>query len=349
VWLRSAGYRTAFLGKHVNNYGKRTPRYVPPGWDRWFAFVPPNGANYYEYTMNVDGRLVRRGSAPADYSTDVLASEADRFIRVAKEPFLLLVAPHAPHTPFTPAPRHADVPVSWRPGPAYNVVDKRQPEWMQRLPPVEAGAVATGQIRSLMAVDELVGRLVTALEETGRLSNTAIIYTSDNGHSWGEHRWLSKLAPHEESIRVPLVVRADGLAVPGDRSELVANIDLAPTVAELAGRLPPLSVDGRSLLPLLTDSAASWRRFVVLESVRYPIPSSPLARVPSYCGIRMPATTYVQYSTGEEEVYDLTTDPFQLMNLRHVHAWQRRLAELRGLARRHCYPLPPVPANWVLR
>jgi arylsulfatase A-like enzyme len=349
VRLDDAGYTTAFLGKYLNGYGLEGDPPVPPGWDRWFAFVPSGAASYYDYALNVDGALVQRGHEPADYSTDVLAEEAERILRSVQEPFFLVVAPFAPHTPFEPPPRYADAPVAFVPGPAYNESDMRdKPRWARSLPQVDATGQAVGQMRSLLAVDDLVGRVVRVLEEQNRLAGTTVIYTSDNGIAWGDHRWLWKSAPWEESIGVPLVVRADGLARPGQNTELVANTDLAPTIAELAG-LPPSPTDGLSLVPLLRgERPRTWRRFVTLESVSLRISHSPHVRIPSYCGLRARDYVYVQYAPGDEELYDLRADPWQLSNRAGLKAEADRIRSLRREARRRCDPLPPIPAHWTL-
>jgi arylsulfatase A-like enzyme len=338
TWLDDAGYETAFLGKYLNEYDEYAPTHVPPGWDRWYALGPADHVRFYDYGLNVDGTLEHRGDAPEDYSTDVLAAEAERFVRAAESPFLLVVAPVAPHVPYTPAPRHADAAASFVPGPAYNRVNRGHPAWLRARDRVDARHVAKGQVRSLLAVDELIAALVAALEDEGELDETAIILTSDNGYSWGDHRWIGKLSPHEESIGVPLVVRADGVAAPGRRSELVGNVDLAPTIAALAGVTPPDGLSGRSLVTLLAGPRPSWRRTLTLEAVRHP--GMP---VPSYCGIRRPGWTYVRYSTGEEELYDLGADPSQLRNLAPKADHAKVLAALREVARRRCGPLAPRP------
>jgi arylsulfatase A-like enzyme len=347
--LHDAGYTTAFLGKYLNGYGLDDNPPVPPGWDRWFAFAPAAVANYFDYTLNVDGTLVPRGREPDDYSTDVLAEEAERFIRAADEPFFLVIATFASHEPFEPPPRYAEAPVAFAPGRAYNEPDLRdKPRWARNLPRVDAAGQAVAQARTLMAVDDLVGRVVRALEELGRMPDTAVIYTTDNGVAWGEHRWLWKSVPWEEAIGVPLVVRADWLGTRGEDDHLVANVDIAPTVAELAG-LPPLPTDGRSLVPLLRgEQPSSWRRYVTLESLRFRVSRSPLRRVPSYCGLRARDFVYVQYAPGDEELYDLRADPWQLRNRAASPAEAKRIRNLRREVRRRCNPLPPLPGNWTL-
>ncbi len=190
------------------------------------------------------------------------------------------------------------------------------------------------QYRSLQAVDRAVGRLLDALEDTGRLDDALVIFTSDNGLLWGEHRWVKKEVPYEEAIRVPLVVRADAIAGEGVRTDrnLVANIDLAPTIAEAAGvRLP--GADGQSLLPLVEGRATTWRQALLIEHMRGTNP------IPTYCAVRTARYLFATYETGERELYDLESDPFQLQDLAGTQpGLEGRLdATLRGL----CEPPPP--------
>jgi N-acetylglucosamine-6-sulfatase len=341
VWLQRAGYTTAFLGKYVNSYASTV---VPQGWNRWFAFVPSNVPNFVDYELNVDGTIVP--SQPGEYSTDVLAAEAVRFIETTPEPFFLLLAPYAPHGPATPAPRHADafsdVP-PWRP-PSHAEADVSDKPAYIRARPLPDPAVQAGrdafridQLRSLLAVDDAVANVLGALARGGRLANTVIAYTSDNGHAWGEHRHFAKQAPHEESIRVPLVVRYDALGTgPRTRTEIAANVDLAPTFAELAGAAAP-PTEGRSLVPLLGGARAGWRNALLLEHLR----GSPSRGVPTYCALRRPTAVYVQYGTGEEELYDLTQDPYQLENRARRPEFRRAIVDYRRRLIRACRPGPP--------
>ena len=344
TWLEGGGYRTGFFGKYLNNYGGP---FVPPGWTRWVAFSPPNTENYFSYRLNVDGALVDYGTDPGDYSTDVLADEASSFIRGATaEPLFVLFAPFAPHGPPTPAPRHegafAGLP-PWRPA-SYNEQDAAdKPAWVRSLPPLTAedgagvDAFRRGQLESLLAVDDAVGELLDALADTGRLDETLFVFTSDNGYLWGEHRWRTKIVPYDESIRVPLVVRYDGVAQTAATSpRLVANIDLAPTFAQAAGVAAP-GAEGRSFLGLLPAPNAAWRPDFLVENRK----SATAPQVPSYCVIRNAARTYVQYGTGEEEIYDVATDPGQLQNLARAPALRPSLVSFRQRTLALCNPPPP--------
>jgi N-acetylglucosamine-6-sulfatase len=342
TWLDSAGFQTAFIGKYLNNYGGS---FVPPGWNKWIAFSPPNAENYYTYRLNRDGTLVTHGGDPADYSTDVLAAEADSFIRNAQPgPLFMVFAPFAPHGPPTPAPRHEGVLTGlppWRP-PSFNEPDVRdKPAWVRALQPLtDLPGVDTyrqRQLESLLAVDEAVAGILDALGDTGRLGQTLIVFTSDNGFLWGEHRWRSKVVPYEESIRVPFVVRYDGAAQSGVTSgRMVANIDLAPTFAQAAGVSAP-GADGRSILNLLATPNAPWRRDFLVENRQ----SVTAPGVPSYCAVRSETHSYVQYGSGDEEIYDLARDPYQLENLARSPAMRQSLVAFRARTRSLCKPPPP--------
>jgi arylsulfatase A-like enzyme len=344
TWLDDAGYTTGLFGKYLDGYQHAAlTGYVPPGWDRWVAFVH---SAYYGYKLTVDGRVEEHGSAPGDYSTDVLVDRAVGFIRSTDGPLLLEFAPAAPHDPAIPAPgdeeAFADLP-AWRP-PAYDEEDASdKPAWVRGLPPITAERAAAidafraNQYRSLLAVDRGVGRIVSALEDTGRLENTLIVFTSDNGIAWGEHRWTKKEAAYEEVIRVPMVVRWDaGDVAPGSSLEdLALNIDIAPTIAEAVGfETPP--VDGRSFLGLLDGSAtAGWREDFLVEHLAGSNP------IPTFCAVRTTEWKFVRYSDGEEELYALRSDPGELENLASDAASLGVLRDLRLRLDVLCEPRPP--------
>ena len=341
--LARAGYRTGYFGKYLDSFqSDALAGYVPPGWDRWVAFVH---SQYFDYALTVDGTIEDHGYAAEDYSTDVLASETETFIRSSEGPIFAVFAPAAPHAPATPSPRDealfGDL-AAWSPS-AFDEADvSDKPRYVRALRPlgvsrsVDLEELRRNQYRSLQAVDRAVGRLVDALEDTGRLDDAIVIYTTDNGLLWGEHRWLKKEVPYEEAIRVPLVIRADAMASTGDDAHLVANIDLAPTIAEAAGVGLP-GADGASLLPLLRGETVPWRTALLIEHVRATNP------VPTYCAVRTAHELFVRYETGERELYDLRTDPGELDNL----AGRRPVLQARVETILHglCDPPPPGYAN----
>jgi N-acetylglucosamine-6-sulfatase len=347
TWLHAAGYHTGLFGKYLNRY---RGTYVPPGWDRWAAIGEATDPYdlYYRYWLNIDGRLRRFGTEPKDYSTNVLASEAVRFILRTSGPLFVYFTPYAPHYPFKPAPgdasgfSHTNFPEP----PSYNERDvSDKPKWVQgrhRFPPTLTARIAKRHRRaaaSLIAVDRAVGALLEALRVTDRLNRSMIIFTSDNGILEGEHRWLSKAAPYEESIRVPLVIRYGEVAQRRRQdSHLVLNIDLAPTLAAVAGSSAP-AVEGRSLMPLLNGSSVAWRKDFLLEYSH-----ADVLPIPGYCGVHSERFSYVRYATGEEELYDLRHDPFQLLNLARRRGAQPLIRSMRVRLRELC-PHPPPDAS----
>ena len=159
------------------------------------------------------------------------------------------------------------------------------------------------KLENLQTVDDLVAERLDALEETNQLERTYIFYMTDNGYLLGEHRLVGKGLPYEESIRTPLLVRGPGVPAGQSRGQLVANVDIAQTFAELAGASSPANTDGRSLAPLLTESPPQkWRKVQLLES-------SP------WSGVRMERYAYVEYETDERELYDLQEDPYELKSI----------------------------------
>lgn len=333
TWLQAAGYRTGLVGKYLNEYSLRTAgTYIPPGWEHWF--VKAAGGTYYGYTMNDGGRRVRFGEAPQDYRTDVEAGRLLELVRLSAvddRPFFLVWTPVAPHTtgrrgsgpqPPTPAPRHegafdglrapnvcafnerdmGDKPGFLRNQPALTAADRR-----------EIDAHYRGRLESMLAVDEAVGTLIRELQALGKLDSTYVIFTSDNGFHQGEHRIGSgKETPYEESLRVPLVVR--GPDVPRGRvsSATALNLDIAPTLAELADARAPDFVDGRSLVPALRSPGRvqkDWRRGF-LAQVWAPRDGATVFRA-----VRTTDSKVVRWISQEMERYDLASDPYEMDSL----------------------------------
>jgi arylsulfatase A-like enzyme len=373
TWLDSVGYRTSLIGKYLNGYSNTST--IPPGWDDWKAMAKIGSGEryYYNYSINDQGSEVQYGSSSADYSTDVLRDYAVDFIKTTPEatPFFLWFAVTAPHSPRAVAPRHESDPRcssaantgylgGTGPPPSWNEADvSDKPLWIRQTSVQSSGKISTQKsqwiqaCRTLLSVDEAVKALINSLGS--RLANTMIIFTSDNGHMWGEHRIGGKKVAYEETARVPFIVRYDPLTGMTARSDsrMVANIDIAATVAEAAGVAPGVPQDGRSLMPLLQGSSQPWRDAILIEHADPPGSTSG-GYVPTYCAIRTTTHKYVAWTTGEEELYDLQTDPYELNNLLRppggvissasqalrVQLYERLFAGGGGQAPM-CYPEPP--------
>jgi N-acetylglucosamine-6-sulfatase len=340
--LQQAGYRTALLGKYLNEYPLGVAKtYVPPGWDEWFA--PSAGAPYggFNYTLNQDGVLVEHGKTPEDYLTDVLAREARDFMTrsvAEQEPFFLLVTPFVPHKPSVPAPRHAKL--------FQGIQAPRTPSFNERnlrdKPQVRQRALLNAQeignldilyrlrLRTLQAVDEMVAGIIESLRQSGQLDNTYIFFTSDNGFHLGQHRMpAGKYTPYEEDIHVPLLVRGPGVPTNLKVDALAMSVDLVPTIAELTGTPLLAQADGRSLAQLLRGQPKppTWRKSVLLEQFHFEeVPQSTTTtlepsdvpggqEVPTHLGLRTATFKYVEYESGELEYYDLLKDPHELQNI----------------------------------
>jgi N-acetylglucosamine-6-sulfatase len=339
VWLSRAGYTTAHVGKFLNVYGRRNPLEIPLGWTEWVTAPFPSEHEFYDYTLNVNGALQERGHAPEDYIDDVYTEHALDFInrRAPEEaPFFLALDFLAPHEGVTheatrcgrsarPAPRDAGhfatLPLP-RP-PSFDELDLGDKPQVLRvrpaLTPEQVLAITEDyQCRreSLLAVDDAVARIVQALEAAGELDNTYILYLSDNGYFQGEHRLPNgKTRVYDAVTRVPLLIRGPGVAEGELLDNPVANIDIAPTVLDLAGATGEVGehfqIDGHSLLPQLTgndpdEPAAGHDRAVLLEN------GPGFSAGPRYRAVRTLRYVYIEYGTGERELYDLRRDPWEL-------------------------------------
>jgi arylsulfatase A-like enzyme len=352
--LQEKGYTTALVGKYFNGYLETE---VQPGWNRWMAFNGPNGGVwYYDYTMSVDGMERHYGSSPSDYSTSVATQHAVRFIEETRQPFFLYFAPSAPHLPAVPGPGHENAFPSLAPrrGPSFSEADTSdKPPWLHALPRLDPDQVAAAdrqraaQLRSLPPVDDAVREIVEALDSTGVLHRTLILFTSDNGFMYGEHRLGDKSVPYEEAIRVPMILRYDPLTAGGVRDpRLVANIDVAPTFADAAGTRMP-GADGTSMLDLLRHPTVAGQRWLLLEhlgSLRDPdrfLSRPDRYLIPTYCGVRSRRWKYVYYEDGTQELYDLARDPLELRNVIGDRRTRRALREMKAELERLCHPPPP--------
>ena len=176
-----------------------------------------------------------------------------------------------------------------------------------------AQSVRRGMLQSVRSLDRDVGRIVQALEERGVLDNTIVVFASDNGFLWGEHRLMSKTWPYEESIKVPLVIRTPWASGPVTDDRLVANIDLASTFAELAGTAPGIAQDGRSLVPLLRGQDVPWRHDLLIEWEGRNLAAA--GGPTRYLALHGERYVFVEYESTWRELYDLDRDPYELENI----------------------------------
>jgi arylsulfatase A-like enzyme len=380
VWLQQAGYHTIHIGKYLNGYGEdgNPSEYVPPGWNEWYAATAGTTQSVYDYTLNENGALIQRGAAVTDFKQDVFSDLAVEAIqRNAPEgPFFMGVMYTAPHSggpnpnpqppsncgaTAKPAPRHADS-FNGEPLPiqsSFNEVDvSDKPVAIQALPaitPAEANTIQRKyrcRIESLLSVDEGVGRILDALEASGELDNTLVVFTSDNGFFHGEHRVQNgKNRVDEEAVRVPLVMRGPGVPAGVTVDDLAINADLAPTILDATGATAGLVQDGRSLLPFAEHPDRFHGRELLIEKGDVTDDSDDDGAVQSgtFSAIHTSRYVYVQNATGELELYDLAVDPAQLDNQVNNPAYDAieadlasRIATLRSCAGESCRTKPDL-------
>ena len=365
TWLQDRGYRTAHFGKYLNIYPfTATRNYVPPGWDEWHT--PVHGSAYlqFNYTLNENGKLVKYGEQPEDYGTDVYTNKAQEFITKAakaNQPFFAYLDYYAPHQPAIPAPRHLDLfPDARMPRtPAYNEADvSDKPQYIRELPLLNQQKQSKidwlyqKRLRSLQAVDEGLVSLYRTLKATNQLDNTYIFFTSDNGFHLGQHRLpVGKETAYEEDIHLPLFIRGPQVTAGKKIEQIVGNVDLASTFADLAGAKIPDFVDGRSFASLFLSglpTPKSWRQVFLLQHL--PNLHEELI-IPKYSGLRTAHCTYVEYDNGDRELYNIKQDPYQLENLaptaksETLDQYSQNLAQLRNCHGKNCRHLDvrPVP------
>lgn len=340
--LDEAGYRTGFMGKYTNAFtdlwvpGIDEP-YIPPGWDEFLVFDHPQSVPQTGFSIVENGVVVSYDTPEQPYSTDVLGQKALDFIddsveQAPDEPFALWLSTTTPHFPWDPAERHLGAfdqlkllfyPNSWE----EDVTDK--PPWLAAYPTMPTGLGLFGnrnfrarQLEMQLSTDEMVAALLDRLESHGIGDDTIIVYVSDNGHGWGEHRWKSKGCPWEECLRIPMLVRYPRL-VPGPRTEeaLVANVDLVPTLLGLAGADMADDLDGLDLGDALRGLSDVPERDVLFETYA--------GTNLTYAGVRADGLKYLVYRNGFEELYDLEADPWELENAAFLPEYDALRMEMR--------------------
>ncbi len=387
-WMKKAGYRTGFVGKYLNEYSTLDLTEIPPGWDNWKGLLDQSTYDYYNYAMNINGKVrywgdpeyakaqVRLGTLGTentpesfgelvgifrqafdpwdyfgwqrakDYTMDVNGRMADQFVKgsvKSRKPFFLYYATPGPHAEDTnniqglrpgapgPDPRppkryeHTFDQVKLPRPPAFNeadVSDKAQN--VKNLPLLSEEQISRiqdsfrGRLGAAKSIDDQVGKIVRTLKKNRELSNTVIIFASDNGYLQGEHRLASsKFLPFENSIRVPLLMRGPGIKKGRKVSGMAMDVDLAPTILKAAKGKMGRRGDGISLLSAARKKAKLPRRDLPLEADRSVFKfTTPLTAfdLPFY-GVKTSRYKYVHWSFGDLELYDMKQDPNELRNI----------------------------------
>jgi N-acetylglucosamine-6-sulfatase len=360
--LRASGYTTAFVGKWHMGEHTDDPQ---PGFDRWVSF--PGQGVYFDPELNIDGQRRK----VEGYITDILTEHALDWldeVRDGGKPFMLYLSHKAVHAEFLPAPRHkgrfADIEI---PYPATMAETQEnyegKPLWVRAqrgswhgVDHLFHGAMTfdelyRGYAETLLGLDESVSRILAYLDENGLAESTLVLYMSDNGFLLGEHGLIDKRHAYEESMRIPMLVWAPGLVAPGSRiEEMVLNVDVAPTVLELAGAMIPETMDGASFLPLLRGEDVPWRdEMLFVYYWEFPFPHTP-----TVLALREERYKYI-FNHGvwdTNELYDLEADPRETRNRiddldqeDRVATMRRRLFDLLEAAEAMYVPFH-FPGDW---
>jgi len=324
TWLKEAGYRTGYIGKYLNGY-ETNPKYIPPGWDEWYGMgLGPN--RMFNFTTNHNGIFSKDNN---QYKTDYISSTVVDFIKESDNPYFMYVSTSIPHVSaqepkcilnetffighVTVSPKYYGTlnHLSIQHSPSFNEKDISDKPFgdLSLIENIDCiDLIFRRQAESLRSLDDLIGEIFLILIEKNELHNTVVIFTSDNGYMFGEHRLIGKGRPYEESIRVPLFISAPSIAkqtVTG----LVTNNDITPTIADIAGIELQIEVDGSSLLPIMKNPSKISRERFLIEAW--------MSNETSFSAVRSIDMIYVDYSNKSYSsgFYDLENDPYQLSNL----------------------------------
>jgi N-acetylglucosamine-6-sulfatase len=344
--LAAAGYRTAMLGKYLNNYEPRNV-HVAHGWNEWD--VAGDGYRGFDYELIQNHRVVHYANRAKHYLTDVLSERAVNFIKqTSGAPFMIEIATFAPHVPSTPAPRDAYAfPRSRAPRTAaFNAAsDVATPKWLSSLPPlsnadtVMIDAEHRKRAQAVLAIDAMIGAIQAAVANIGAADNTYFVFSSDNGYHMGEHRLMpGKLTPYDTDIHVPLIVTGPGIPAGLTITEIAENIDIAPTFIDLGSAKPLPNADGLSLVELLHGRKIQEGRKYALIEHQGPVRAmadpdfkpNRSGNPTTYEALRSVDALYVEYSDGDREYHDLAADPYELRNT-YASLTAERKAELHAL------------------
>jgi arylsulfatase A-like enzyme len=323
--VSAVGYHTGMFGKYENlhpwgDHGFDN-LHQASGWREWCEHIIASG-QYLNYRLHENGVVIDKGSTDADYVTDVLSGKVVDFISRAKEPFAAYLAHWAPHEATVAATRHTGLysGVDWTTPPNFNEADiSDKPTWLRNTWPTQRTPTKVADFkadrvntwRTLRAVDESIEDIIDALKARGILDNTVLIFLSDNGVMFGEHRVESKGVPYEENVCVDMMVRWPGATQRVDHA-LVQNFDIAPTICDIAGTVMPYAPDGMSFRPVVEETIASedFRSAQLIEWFS----STELPEAAWRC-LRTATAKYVHHFGGDKEFYDLVVDPYEMTNI----------------------------------
>lgn len=361
-YLQRNGYTTAFIGKwHMGDEDDQPQK----GFDHWVSFR--GQGDYYNPTLNIDGKRIEYSDSSyiTDLLTDHALTWLDDVGR--DKPFFLYLSHKAVHADFSPAQRHrgtyANTQVQYPPSMFLTATDTSKtfglsrnqirnettnskanlrdiPEWVRKQRyswhgvdymydgTIDFKTFYRQYLETLLGIDESIGRVLNYLKENGLDKSTLVVYMGDNGFSFGEHGLIDKRHMYEESMRVPLLVWCPEMIDANTKvSEMIQNIDVAPTILEWAGIKKPEQMQGESFAPLLQGKEVPWRDKIFYEYYW----EDAFPQTPSIFGVRTDRYKYI-FNHGVwtiNELYDLQSDPYEVYNLIRDSAHQKMSHRLR--------------------
>ncbi|MEJ6571554.1 MAG: sulfatase [Akkermansiaceae bacterium] len=340
-YLQKAGYATGFIGKWHMGGESDKPQ---PGWDHWVSFVgqghylPPNP----NYTLNVNGERVKQKgyitTELTDYAVDWLKQQ-----KPTEKPFFLYLSHKAVHANFTPEKKYEDsfkhLPFKRPVSEKNTATDHLKPRWLRDQrnswhgvdfpyhSKLDIERYYKRYCETLRTVDDSIGRVIKQLKEMGIYEDTLVIYMGDNGFMFGEHGLIDKRVAYETSMRVPMLMQCPSIIKGGTVvDEMVANIDVAPTVMQAMGLEKPAHMDGESFLPLAIGKKTKWRNdflYVYYWEKNFP-------QTPTTFAIRSNRYKYITYYGlwDCDEFYDIHNDPDESKNLLYDPAFKKQAKQM---------------------
>ena len=355
IWMKQSGYLTAFVGKYMHDNfvpGEEKQHswksIIPRGWDHFRCVLGGRYLQYAQFGTHQDGLSRAEQEYRTDFESRHVVDLIGQEFSGSGKPFFLCWAPFAAH--LSPeldeisADRHRDLFQDEVPDGIRNA----EAHWQIPDAPAELASIPaysrTGldrwsgvhqkRLRAMQALDEGIAQMMEALKRSGQLENTLIMFTSDHGFSMGQHRHFGKRLPYERITRVPFIVSGPGVPEGGYCDQLLANIDIAPTLVALAGGQPSVRFDGISFAGLLRNPTMVINREGIILENWDRIWSNTVEIEAAYCAFRSMRHLYTEWASGSFEYYDLETDPEQLVNL-YPQLDRNRQVELADQLRRH--------------
>lgn len=371
IWMRQAGYLTTWVGKYLHEQfspqkekNETWKSISPDGWDNFFCLTGGNYQPFGRTGTGVTGFTKIQDQYRTDYEAKLIANLLEDKLATSQKPFFLCWAPFAAHLPFDQntmvQKRHSQTFQQAEPSGLIHAdlfkKNKKQPPEIQSLafpdPDTRAEWTAShrNRLRTIQALDEGITRMMEALKSSGKSENTIVIFTSDHGFCSGQFNHYGKRLPIDRVTKVPFIASGNGVPQGGQCDQLLANIDIAPTLVALAGGKEPPGIDGISFADLLRGGKSPFKRDAILIENWDRAWCSDRFLDFAYTTYRNQGHSYTEWASGSRSLYDVHSDPEQVNNLlpdlsfQEQQLWGQKLRELRAPSE----PMAPVIGDLFL-